>query len=202
VPTDARKADKFLKAINKYAEKQRDKIRSENKNYKKFELEKAKREILKDSYFFIKKEMATMRRAIASEIFKKEIEGRKKLFAKRNSIAENVFVKSERALKDFTKTEKYHSLLKNFVKNIFDLINEGETVLLVREEDFKFVEEISGTFKKSFVIEKTKEIKIGGIKAVNTKMGIILDETLDTKLENQYEWFIANCNMKVDVECD
>ncbi|MDR1253470.1 MAG: V-type ATP synthase subunit E [Oscillospiraceae bacterium] len=202
MPTDARKADKFLKAINKYAEKQRDKIRSENKNYKKFELEKAKREILKDSYFFIKKEMATMRRAIASEIFKKEIEGRKKLFAKRNSIAENVFVKSERALKDFTKTEKYHSLLKNFVKNIFDLINEGETVLLVREEDFKFVEEISGTFKKSFVIEKTKEIKIGGIKAVNTKMGIILDETLDTKLENQYEWFIANCNMKVDVECD
>ena len=75
MPSDE-KASAFLEAINKYAEQQRNEIHAEVEQFKEEELKKAEIEVLTDAYTLIQKEMAQMRKEVATEISHEEVEGK------------------------------------------------------------------------------------------------------------------------------
>lgn len=198
MPDNQGKTSNFLQAINKYAEEQRTKIQTEAETFKKQELEKAEAEILNDAYQLIQKEMAEMRSAISSELSKKEMAGRKELFEKRKLITEEVFTKATKELTAFTKSKEYPSLLKKYTKAIAAVLTEPGTILYVKEEDFSFADELKTAFgKKNCSVQISNDITIGGIYGYNASMGIIADETLDTKLDVQHEWFAENSGLKL-----
>jgi vacuolar-type H+-ATPase subunit E/Vma4 len=197
MPENSHKANNFLNAINKYAEEQRNKIKLEGETYKKNELEKAEREALKEIYLLIQKEMVSMRNEIAAKISKKESEGKRKLFNKRNRITHEIFSRVENILIEFTKSEKYLEFLKKSSENVSHLIDCSGKILFIKEEDYKFVKNILNFLGQNCKIKRSDEIKIGGIKVKDIKTGMIFDETLDTKLQAQHEWFILNCGMKI-----
>ena len=58
-------------------------------------------------------------------------------------------------------------------------------------------EELKESFGKLCKVLVSKEIKIGGLIAVNRNMNIIIDETLDSKLTDQREWFAENSKLNV-----
>lgn len=41
------------------------------------------------------------------------------------------------------------------------------------------------------------KIKIGGILAVNKAMSLVVDETIDAKLEDQKKWFAENSKLNI-----
>lgn len=197
MPNQTGKTSNFLKAINKYAEEQRTKIKSETEKFKKEEIEKAESEILNDVYILIQKEMAEMKAEISKEMSKKELESRKKLFEKRNSITKNVFEKAKLKLLNFTKTNEYPKLLAKYAKAISSVLDKPGTKIYVRKEDLAFSDIIKENFGKDCDIEIKDNIKIGGIYSYNPHMGLIADETLDSKLEEQYIWFAENSGLKL-----
>lgn len=197
MPNQSGKTSNFLKAINKYAEEQRTKIRNEAENFKKEEIEKAESEILNDIYILIQKEMAEMKAEIAKEMSKKELDSRKNLFEKRNSITKKVFEKSRSKLLEFTKTDEYPKLLAKYAKAISSVLVEPGTIIYVRKEDLCFSDTIREAFGRDCNIEIKENIKIGGIYSYNPNMGLIADETLDSKLEEQHIWFAENSGLKL-----
>lgn len=197
MPNQSGKTSNFLKAINKYAEEQRTKIRNEAENFKKEEIEKAESEILNDIYILIQKEMAEMKAEIAKEMSKKELDSRKNLFEKRNSITKKVFEKSKLKLLEFTKTNEYPKLLAKYAKAISSVLVEPGTIIYVRKEDLCFSDTIKEAFGRDCNIEIKENIKIGGIYSYNPNMGLIADETLDSKLEEQHIWFAENSGLKL-----
>lgn len=197
MPNQSGKTSNFLKAINKYAEEQRTKIRNEAENFKKEEIEKAESEILNDIYILIQKEMAEMKAEIAKEMSKKELDSRKNLFEKRNSITKKVFEKSKLKLLEFTKTNEYPKLLAKYAKAISSVLVEPGTIIYVRKEDLCFSDTIKEAFGCDCNIEIKENIKIGGIYSYNPNMGLIADETLDSKLEEQHIWFAENSGLKL-----
>lgn len=197
MPNQSGKTSNFLKAINKYAEEQRTKIRNEAENFKKEEIEKAESEILNDIYILIQKEMAEMKAEIAKEMSKKELDSRKNLFEKRNSITKKVFEKSTSKLLEFTKTDEYPKLLAKYAKAISSVLVEPGTIIYVRKEDLCFSDTIKEAFGRDCNIEIKENIKIGGIYSYNPNMGLIADETLDSKLEEQHIWFAENSGLKL-----
>ena len=52
-------------------------------------------------------------------------------------------------------------------------------------------------FGRKCDIESTDEITIGGMTGLSKKLGMLADETLDSKLEQQREWFFENSGLKV-----
>lgn len=197
MPNQSGKTSNFLKAINKYAEEQRTKIRNEAENFKKEEIEKAESEILNDIYILIQKEMAEMKAEIAKEMSKKELDSRKNLFEKRNSITKKVFEKSKLKLLEFTKTDEYPKLLSKYAKAISSVLVEPGTIIYVRKEDLCFSDTIREAFGRDCNIEIKENIKIGGIYSYNPNMGLIADETLDSKLEEQHIWFAESSGLKL-----
>lgn len=208
-------SENFLKAIEKYAEEQRNKIRFESESFKKQELEKAETEGIREAYTLIQREMAAIRTEISSQLSRDEMASRKKIFEKRNKMTENVFEKVTQRLVEFTKTADYEKLMLESVKKIAQALKADDVIFLIKESDLKFADKIKvaytaerlkdkkladkikSAFSPSCEVKSSKEIKIGGITGRSASLGLIADETLDTKLDGQREWFYQNSGLRV-----
>ncbi len=197
MPDTVSKTDNFLKAIEKYAEEQRTKIQSESEDFKEKELSKAEEEGLKEAYVLIQRKMSDINTKISRELSKAESRSRKEIFIRRNEIAKEVFQKAKKKLIDFTKTDKYLDMLKKDLKEVAEVFNTDDTVIFVKENDLKFEKEIKSSFGKKCEVQISDEIEIGGVMAVSRLMGRLADQTLDTKLLEQREWFCENSGLRV-----
>ncbi|MDQ5983312.1 MAG: V-type proton ATPase subunit E [Eubacteriales bacterium SKADARSKE-1] len=191
------KTSNFLKAIDKYAKEQRREIQSRAQEFKKKELQKAEAEVLRDSYFLIQREMAQMRKSIESKVSKIEVESKRKLLEKRSNITETVFRQAENKLLDFTKTEDYINVLKKEASSIATVLKGPDAILYVKKEDLKFEKELIEAFGRTCKVKVSEEITIGGILGYSAQDGLIVDETLDSKLENQRDWFSENSLLNI-----
>lgn len=208
-------SENFLKAIEKYAEEQRNRIRFESESFKKQELEKAETEGIREAYTLIQREMAAIRTEISSQLSRDEMASRKKIFEKRNKMTENVFEKVTQRLVEFTKTADYEKLMLESVKKIAQALKADDVIFFIKESDLKFADKIKvaytaerlkdkkladkikSAFSPSCEVKSSKEIKIGGITGRSASLGLIADETLDTKLDGQREWFYQNSGLRV-----
>ncbi len=197
MPDTVSKTDNFLKAIEKYAEEQRSKIQSEAEDFKERELNKAEEEGLREAYVLIQKKMSDIRTQISAELSRAETASRRKTFVRRQEIEKEVFEKAAQKLREYTKTEKYLKSLLNSTKEISMAIQADDVVLKLRKEDLVHKNQIFLAFGRKCEIVETDEIIIGGILGVSKKLGMLADETLDSRLEQQHEWFFENSGLKV-----
>lgn len=191
------KLSKFNLAINHYAEEQREKIQKEVEEYKRRELEKAEAEVLADAYQLIQKEMAEMRAGIARELSRREMDSRKELLAKRQQITDEVFEKVADKLLAFTKSGEYAAFLERTARKLADSFRIPGTVLCIKAEDAVYEKNIADAFHYDCTCKTVDDIAIGGIRVYNHDAGIMADETLDTMLESQHEWFEQHSGMRV-----
>lgn len=191
------KTSKFLEAINKYAEEQRNKLSEEAQRIKEAEKIRIEDEILSDAYHLIRKEMSEMRIAISSDRSKKEIESRKKLFDKRREIVDKVFSTAKNRLCEYVKTDEYVKFLEESARRISKTLKQKDVVIFVRDADKNFSENIKNSFGRDCCIDVSDQIEIGGLKAVSKTAGMIVDETLDERLASQHEWFVENSGLSI-----
>lgn len=189
------KTESFLKAIDKYASEQQRKIEDEINLYKQKELEKAETEILSEVHSFIQDKIAEMKGSISKEISIKEMECKKKLLRRRQEIVDEVFSNCKNKLLLFTRSEKYKLFIDKSLKEISKILNKGKTIIYLKKDDLKLKEGINTNFFSECEIREKKDITIGGIYALNESLGIVIDDTLDSKLDEQHEWFAENCGL-------
>ena len=198
MPVSDQKSSKFLEAINKYAQEQRMKIEDEVAQFKKQELDKAEMESLKSAYQLIQHEMAEMRLAISTELSHKETESRRKLFAKREQIMEEVFTQAAKKIEAFVQTDQYLPLLQKYAANLAGVLTAPDTVLYLRPADMQYAQQVSSAFGAPCSIKEDTGIRLGGIRGANESMGLVADETLDSKLAQQKEWFLSHSGLSVE----
>lgn len=191
------KMNKFYQAINHYAEEQRKKIETEITDFKRKELDDAEVDALTEAYNMIQKEMAEMRNGISRELARRELMGRRELLEQRGKITEEVFERAAKELAVFAQTEQYADMLVRFAAQLPAKFRGAGTVIYLKKEDEKFEDQIKNAFGGSCTFQADAEIKIGGIRACNSEMGIMADETLDSLLEDQRAWFEENSGMAV-----
>lgn len=199
MPDTVSKTDNFLKAIEKYAEEQRNKIQHEAEDFKEKELNKAEEEGLREAYVLIQKEMTDIKTQISAELSRAENASRKKTFVRRQEIEAEVFAEAEKKLLDYTKTDDYVKALKESAKKISEKLNTDDVVIKISEKDAKLSDKVAEAFGNGRKCEVvlSEDIRIGGLTGQSREIGILIDETLDTKLEEQREWFFANSGLKV-----
>ncbi len=197
MPDTISKTDNFLKAIEKYAEEQRSKMQSEAEDFKSRELNMAEEEGLKEAYVMIQKKMADINNRISAERSKAESASKKRIFLRRREIEEEVFLKAEKKLVEFTKTAPYLDLLLKSAAAISKVLRHDDVVIYVRQADLKYQKQIIQSFGRKCEIAASDEIRIGGMTGLSRSMGLIADETLDTRLEEQHEWFCEHSGLRI-----
>jgi len=195
--TNDEKLNKFYLAINHYAEEQRKKIEQEVAEFKQKELDETEVSVLAEAYRLIQKEMAEMRNGISREMAQREMNDRRKLLEQRKKITEEVFERAAKSLNEFTQKSDYSHLLQKFAGELSKTFHKPGTVLFLKKDDQKYQELIQQAFGSDCTFKIDADIHIGGIRAYNSEMGIVADETLDSMLEDQLEWFEENSGMAV-----
>ena len=191
------KTDKFLEAIEKYANLQKQQIQEEIESYKAEEIKKSEQQAIKEAYALVKKESNERHAAVIRELAMKETESRKALFEKREKITSEVFNKARKKLSEYSKTPDYLNLLRSAAEKISKLFAGDECTVYVKEEDLAYKDEISKCFSGSCRVVSASDIKLGGLRAVCENSGISVDETLDSHLENQHESFVLLADMRI-----
>lgn len=191
------KTDNFLNSIKKYAERQRVRMCMEVEQLKEAKIKEAESKAKADSEKLVRTRLESKRNEMTSKFAKLTQEGQKKLFLERAEMTESIFKKAEAKLIEFTQSDKYEEHLLKSAKNIADFFNNQDCVLYLNEKDMIFADKIKAIFSENTEISKDNSVKIGGIKGYSSAMGIIADETLDSKLEAQKEWFYTNCTLSV-----
>lgn len=190
------KESKFLDAINKYAEQQKAQITQEIEDYKNTKIEQATQQGLQDAYDLIRADIAQRKAVIVNDLAKKELALRNGLFRERQALADKVFDEAKEKLLAFTQSEEYSDFLRRSLEEIKAHCGTAQCVISIApcdEEKRSLIESVIPDAQ----ITADNHILIGGIKANCPALGILMDDTLDARLEEQREWFIENCGMKV-----
>ncbi len=191
------KTDNFLKAILKYTDEQRQSMHSEINQIKEQKLKEAEAKAKADSEKLIKDKLEEKKNEQTGVLAKKTQDGQKKLFLERAQMTEEVFNRAAEKLIAYTKKSEYSDKLIESAKQISTLFGNKSCVLYVNSRDIQMADKIKANFSGNAEIIADKTIKIGGIKGYCEELSIVADETLDSKLADQREWFIENSNLSV-----
>lgn len=191
------KTDRFLRAIKKYASEQKSAMRSEVKQLKAERLKAAEDQAKHDSEQLIRQKLSEARSRETVILASKTKEGQKKLFIARSEMVDRVFEKAAERLIEYTKTDAYQNKLLESAKAVAGVFGDNDCELFVNERDLKSADDIRAQFGGNAAVAADDSIRIGGIKGSCRSLRIIADETLDSKLEAQREWFVENASLSV-----
>ncbi len=191
------KTDNFLKAIKKYAKAQKGAMNGEVKQLKTERLKEAEEKGKRDSRELVKEKLAEQRSLNTARFAAQTREWQKELFLERVKMTEEVFKLTAARLTEYTKTEEYSAKLIDSAREMSGLFGENGCVLYLGERDLGRAKELKALFAGGAEVVADKTIKIGGIKGFCESMGIIADDTLDSKLEAQRGWFTENAALSV-----
>lgn len=191
------KTDNFINAIKKYADKKHDEMRNEVELIKSEKLNEAEEKAKYECEKLIKDKLEAKKNEETSKIAKLIQDGQKELFLMRAKMTDSIFEKAAEKLIEFTKTQTYSELLINSAKEIADFFDCESCVLYINEKDMDSADRIKALFKGDAQVVSDKTVKIGGIKGFCETKNIVADNTLDSKLYAQREWFIQNSDLSI-----
>lgn len=188
----------FLNAIQKHANMQKAEIEKELKKYREQQISEGKERALKDAYNLIQNELATKRSTIISEYSEKAADSKRDLYKKRLEMVDHIRTDVIKKLDEFTKTDRYDEYLKRSLEQISNYIGDSSCVLYIRECDKDRINRAADAVIAISEISADDSIKIGGIKAYIEDQGIIIDDSLDSTLDQKMDIFISECSLKVN----
>lgn len=191
------KTNRFLEAIEKYAEEQRLEMRAEVEAFREEQLSSAKEEGTAAAYVFMQSQKQEFKASLAKETALKETEKKRALFEKRGKMAQEVFDGAERKLRDFTKTNKYKEYIATSARMISEKLGGRMAVVYIAQEDKRY-EQLIAKLIPSCEIKTDSSILIGGIRCVCEELSIIIDDSLDTKFEDRKRLFIENSGLTIE----
>ncbi|MBQ3331709.1 MAG: V-type ATP synthase subunit E [Ruminococcus sp.] len=191
------KTDNFLKAIKRYAKEQKDAMHGEVRQLKSERLKEAEEEAKRESQRRIKENLRESRSRKTAQFAKLVREGRSKLFLERTAMVDEIFEEAKQRLIAYSASDEYQEKLKEGAKAIAQLFEDSDCVIMLAEKDLGAAEQIKSFFGGAVQVQADPSILIGGVRGRCGSKRIIADETLDTKLEAQREWFVENSALQV-----
>ena len=192
------KISKFVQAITKYAQEHSEKIHREVEDFKTERLKQAEEEVLVDTYKLIQKERDGLRSDLSREISRRDMAERKKMLARRKEMADAVFNDAVEQLMAFTASPAYTDKLKKSLEKMTAILPPEDTVYFLAQKDAALMDTLSPLCPAGSRMETADDIHIGGLRGENMTAGIIADDTLDTKLDMQREWFTKHSGLTVE----
>lgn len=173
-------------------------------------LEDASEKLYKEKYEALEKEIkAEYRKKTDYELSRLTLEANKKaseleadqkakLSALRDKICDEVYHSVKERIHHFTDGEKYEGFLADSAKKISALY-DGSVVIYIRSADLCHRDIIAKAFVGNVSFKEDQVIKLGGIKVLFEEHSVLVDDTLDSRLEGSKKDFIKNSDLGREV---
>lgn len=190
---------KFLDAIDRDALERRRQIEAQVQQANEEALERARADAQEQAQQLINRELQKRRVALNQKVAKEEADLRAALAGRRTEIARQVFEAAAQELVSFTDRPEYEHFLAESAVRCASLLPEQAVVLYVRKADLTRAEALQAAFAgRPCKVCADASIRIGGLKACCEAGGLLADDTLDGRLQQQRAWFLEQAELTLE----
>ena len=183
--------------IERLANLEEEKILDEAKRLEEEAYNQIKAEAKKDAEALLAKELVEISSNASVEASSSQEEKTKKLVEKRDEYVANIFSEAKDKLVAFANSKDYQAYLVKHMEEIGKLYPMSDSTLELREADMKYKDELIKAYGTALEVEVSDKITIGGFIVKNKATNVVVDESLDTALENQKEWFYKTSGLMI-----
>lgn len=186
----------LLGAIASEAEAEKEKIKYETGKFVEKQINDAEKDALAESYDLIRSETLKVRSDYGKAVTAKRIELGNRMLLDRNNIKDSVFSNVKERILKFKASDDYKKfLLKSFEQCTAALGGDSFTVSFSKD-DLPLAEILKAS-GIDFDAVCDDSIKLGGIKVMSSDGKLTADDTLDTRLASEAEWFEKNSGLVI-----
>ena len=183
--------------IERLASLEEEKILAEAKELEAEAYQQIKAEAKKDADALLAKELVEISSNASVEASLSQEEKTKKLVETREAYVTKIFKEAKNRLNEFVNSEGYKMYLIKHMEKISSLYQMSDSILKLRQNDTKYADDLVKAYGIDLTVEVSDEIKIGGFIIENKATNVVVDESLDTALENQKEWFYKKSGLMI-----
>lgn len=161
-------------------------------------LKAAEADALAETFELITRRSAAIREETGRRISAAEVEARAGLFRRREQIRREVFAKAAERILAFTATDNYKKLLLASADRIAAAMKGHCSILFLCERDRPLAADICAHLGTSITLHIDPGIRLGGIMVEADDNRMMIDDTLDTRLSQQEQWFMENSGLNIE----
>ncbi len=196
---DQEKLSKFKQAVFSDVDSKISVIQQEAEELKKASLAQTEDEQLNDAYSYIQSNVAKIKAEFKLIVAKADLAAKQEVLLQRENYRRSMLDAVRQRLVEFTKTAEYKSYLLNKLEEVSKSYPLSHSIILFKEEDSWLEQEVKTKFApEDCVFQSSPAIKIGGFSIRNEKSGYLIDETLESKLQEQIPYFNQNCRIAAE----
>ncbi len=184
--------------IEKLAKEEEDTLIREASNLEQEACDRIREETKKEMESQVEKEMADIDSQASIHKSSSLSTRKSELVTLRDSYVDTIFTKTKEKLIQFTKTEEYQNFLCNKVKQIGQDYASNNFIAYVGQKDVSFAPLLQAAYGKNLVVEAKDQIAIGGVIMEDKADNMVIDESLDSVLENQKGWFYRTSGLTIE----
>lgn len=188
----------ILETISRSAARQAAEITEGAKARQSDAVNRAKAKALEETGQLTDARFAEIREETGRKICTAENEARADLFRRREAIRQEVFAKAKEQIAAFTKTDGYKAFLLASAEHIHLAMEGNCAVLNMRECDRPLAAEVSARLGRSITLHIDPAIRLGGITVISQDGTMMIDDTLDSRLQQQESWFMEHSGLVIE----
>ena len=183
--------------IEKVADREEKQILEEADALEKEAYQQMEAEAKKDAKRQLEKELASISSKASIESASNLEQRTKKLVEKREELVKDIFSQAKNQLEAFVDSKEYKDYLIRHIQKIGQDYQMTGCVLNLREEDMKYQNDLVKAYGFDIDVQVDHHIQLGGFIIENHVTHVVCDETLETALENQKDWFYKTSGLMI-----
>lgn len=183
--------------IEKIADQEEKQILEEAKALEKEAYAQMEAEAKKDAKRQLEKELAAISSKASIDAAANLEQRTKKLVEKRDELVKNIFEQAKNKLIAFVESDEYKDYLIDHIQKIGQEYQMTGCILNLRKEDMKYQKELVKAYGFDIEVKDNDQIHLGGFIIENPVTHVVCDETLETALENQKDWFYKTSGLMI-----
>ena len=117
------------------------------------------------------------------------------LMRKRRELLDSIVEEVRAKCIKFVEGKKYKEFIDKKIKSISEKFCNKAIEFRIKKNDRIVIESIKNNLDVKYEIKEVNEIEIGGFSVICYEMGVMLDETIDTKLSERQLWFYEHSDL-------
>jgi V/A-type H+-transporting ATPase subunit E len=189
--------ERILKQIEKNTNQVIDKVKNEIDESLQKELDLYHDQLEEETQLFIDQELSEIRQSLMKSDSQAKWKLKKNLLEKRNELANRLFEDVLNDLLTFRSSDEYRVYFETTLLQTIENYDLSNGFLRVNKSDEELAKQLIEDKNFNLVLKIDDSIRVGGFYISNLSELMEVDMTLDTKLNDQKEWFYGHSTLIV-----
>ncbi|MCL2548482.1 MAG: hypothetical protein FWE76_04870 [Symbiobacteriaceae bacterium] len=188
---------RLAEAIEQLTQEQQDSLQRDTVQRRLHLLSEAQERINREREQGFSEGVADLTESLGGEQSQKISQLRQRLFKKREEYAAAIFTATAEELANFVASEVYRDFLCSLAARISKRYDCNLAEVHLRQEDLPLQTDLRQYIASEGTFVADEEIKLGGFLVWLPHLNMLLDERLETRLENEKQWFYEESGLHI-----